>query len=143
VESTPGTPGPPFEQLDFLYVPSRDVAADLAFFATALGGRILFAIRDGGTRVAAVELTTGPPLLLLADHLRSDRPILIYRVGDLAAAVDALASRGWQPERALEIPPGPCRTLRGPGGHHVAVYQRTRPDVIAHFEDRFDFDPAT
>jgi hypothetical protein len=28
----------PFERLDFLYVPSGDVAADLAYFAEVLGG---------------------------------------------------------------------------------------------------------
>ena len=68
----------PFEQLDFLYMPSRDVAADLAYFTEVLGGRGVFAIEDMGTRVAAVELTDGPPLVLLADHVEGERPILVY-----------------------------------------------------------------
>ena len=37
-----------FEALDFVYTPSRDVAADLADFTTVLGGRLVFAIEDGG-----------------------------------------------------------------------------------------------
>ena len=36
------------ESLDFLYTPSRDVAADMADFTTVLGGRLVFAIEDGG-----------------------------------------------------------------------------------------------
>jgi hypothetical protein len=51
----------PFERLDFLYVPSGDVAADRTYFTEVLGGRLAFAIQNGGTRVAAVELTSGPP----------------------------------------------------------------------------------
>jgi hypothetical protein len=62
-------PTPPFQQLDFVYAPSRDVAADLAYFTQILGGRVVFAVQAMGTRVAAIELTPGPPLLLLADHL--------------------------------------------------------------------------
>lgn len=58
-----------FERLDFLYVPSRDVAADLGYFTEILGGQVVFAIQAMGTRVAAVRLTEQPPLVLLADHL--------------------------------------------------------------------------
>ncbi len=66
--------------LDFLYTPSRDVAADMADFVDVLGGRLVFAIEDGGIRVAMVELTDGPPRILLTDHVEGDRPILVYRV---------------------------------------------------------------
>ncbi|MDP9119178.1 MAG: hypothetical protein M3M93_02735, partial [Actinomycetota bacterium] len=73
----------PFEQLDFLYVPSLDVAEDLEFFGEVLGGQVVFAIDSMGTRVAAVRLTEAPPLVLLTDHLEGDRPILVYRVPEL------------------------------------------------------------
>ena len=66
-------PPPPFERLDFLYTPTRDVAGDLAYFTDVLGGRALFAIDAMGTRVAAVELTEGPPLVLLTDHVEGER----------------------------------------------------------------------
>ncbi|MEA2533668.1 MAG: hypothetical protein QOJ93_1479, partial [Actinomycetota bacterium] len=59
---------PPFEQLDFLYAPSGDVAADARWFTEVLGGRLVFAIEAMGARVAMVELTDGPPHLLLTDH---------------------------------------------------------------------------
>ena len=47
---------PLFQSLDFLYTPSRDVAADLEVFENMLGARVRFAIDGMGTRVAAVEL---------------------------------------------------------------------------------------
>ncbi len=128
-----------FEALDFLYTPSRDVAADMADFVDVLGGRLVFAIDDGGIRVAMIELTGGPPRILLTDHVEGDRPILVYRVTDHAAAVKELARRGWKPARALEIPQGPCSSFRTPGGQRIAVYQLTRPQVIGHFEGRKDF----
>lgn len=129
----------PFQRLDFLYVPSRDVAGDLAFFSDVLGGRVVFAIDSMGTRVAAVRLTEDPPLVLLTDHLEGDRPILVYRVPDLETALTQLESRGWRREHTFEIPHGPVCSFAGPGGHRVAVYQLTRPEVAAHFEGRRDF----
>lgn len=128
-----------FEQLDFLYVPSRDVAEDLAFFSEVLGGRVMFAIDSMGTRVAAVRLTEDPPLVLLTDHLEGDRPILVYRVPELGAALTELEGRGWRREDAFEIPHGPICSFQGPGGHRVALYQLTRPEVAEHFEGRRDF----
>jgi hypothetical protein len=133
------TPGAPFQQLDFLYTPSRDVAADLAYFTELLGGRVVFAIDSMGTRVAAIELTEGPPLVLLADHVEGERPILVYRVEDLGAALALLESRGWERERTFEIPHGPCCSFRSPGGHRIALYQLTRPEAAQHFEGRRDF----
>jgi hypothetical protein len=128
-----------FERLDFVYTPSNDVAADAAYFSEVLGGRLVFAIEDSGTRVAMIELTAEAPLVLLTDHLEDDRPILIYRVADLAATLVDLESRGWTRGRSLEIPHGPCCSFRSPGGQRIALYQLTRPQVAEHFEGRRDF----
>ena len=127
------------ESLDFLYTPSRDVAADVVDFTTVLGGRLVFAIEYGGIRVAMVELGSGPPPVLLTDHVEGERPILVYRVTDLALAVAELARRGWTPRRSLEIPPGPCTSFTTPGGHRIALYELVRPGVLEHFEGRRDF----
>jgi hypothetical protein len=135
----PSATSAPFQQLDFVYTPSRDVAADLAYLTDVLGGRAVFAIEAMGTRVAAVELATGAPLLLLADHVEGERPILVYRVADLPAAMDDLAARGWERAQTFEIPHGPCCSFQTPGGHRFALYQRTRPEVAAHFAGRRDF----
>ena len=129
----------PFQQLDFVYTPSTDVAADLGYFSEVLGGRVVFAVEAMGTRVAAVQFTEGPPLVLLADHVKGDRPILVYRVADLGAALVELAARGWERQQTLEIPQGPCCSYRTPGGHRIALYQLTRPGVASHFDGRRDF----
>lgn len=130
---------PPFEQLDFLYTPSRDVSADMTYFTEVLGGRVIFAIEGMGTRVAAIELTEGPPLVLLTDHVEGDRAIFVYRVPDLDATLEAMESRGWQREHTFEIPQGPVSSFRMPGGHRIALYELTRPDAAAHFAGRHDF----
>jgi hypothetical protein len=103
-----------FERLDYLYVPSRDVAADVAYFTDTLGARLVFAIESMGTRVAMVELTEGPPQIVLAGHLDGDRPILVYRVADLEAATQALRAAGSDVGHALEIPQGPVRSFVAP-----------------------------
>jgi catechol 2,3-dioxygenase-like lactoylglutathione lyase family enzyme len=128
-----------FESLDYVYMPSRDVQADLSYFTDVLGGRLVFAIDGMGTRVAMVDLTDGPPRLLLADHLDGDRPVLVYRVADLQAARRELRERGWDEGQGLEIPQGPVRSFTGPGGHRLAIYERSRPQVEQSFEGRRDF----
>ncbi|MGH2728583.1 MAG: VOC family protein [Actinomycetota bacterium] len=130
---------PPFEQLDYLYIPSTDVAADAKYFTEVLGGRHEFSIDDGGTRVAMVRMTEDPPALLFTDHLEGERTIFIYRVASLRKSLKELADRGWEKESTFEIPQGPCCSFTSPDGQRVALYQRTRPDVESHFLGRFDF----
>jgi hypothetical protein len=128
-----------FGRLDYVYQPSRDVAADIRFYTEVLGGRLVFAIESMGTRVAMVELSDEPPRIVLAGHLEGDRPILVYRVDDLAASSRDLASRGWKPGHGLEIPQGPVRTFEAPSGQRLAIYQLSRPGVIETFTGRRDF----
>ena len=128
-----------FERLDYIYTPSRDVAADVAWFTDVLGGRLVFAIEAMGTRVAMVELTAEPPRIVLASHLEGDQPTLVYRVDELATAARDLEARGLRADHALEIPQGPVQTFAGPGGHRLAIYQLTRPGVVDGFEGRRDF----
>jgi hypothetical protein len=128
-----------FEQLDFIYSPCIDVAAEQRHLEEVLGGRVVFAIEGMGTRVAMLELGEPPPHLLLADHLDGDRPVLVFRVPDLDAAIRQLESRGWQGGTRLEIPQGPICSFTTPGGHRLAIYQLTRPQVIEQFAGRRDF----
>jgi hypothetical protein len=132
-------PRPGLRQLDFLYIPSRDVGADRTYFTSVLGGREVFAIEGMGAKVAAVDLGGGPPMLLFADHVAGEAPIMVYRVEDLEASLAALEGRGWERADVFEIPHGPCCSFRTPGGHRVALYQLVRPEVAAHFEGRRDF----
>jgi catechol 2,3-dioxygenase-like lactoylglutathione lyase family enzyme len=133
---------PLFEQLDFLYMPSRDVAYDLAFYQDVLGAEIVFAIEAFGARVAQVRLTGEGPRLLLADHLEGEAPVLVHRVADLEETIARLESRGLETEARFGIPHGPCAAFRAPGGQRLAVYELTRPEADAHFAGRRDFAPA-
>ena len=133
------SPATPFESLDFVYTPSEDVPRDMTSFERVLGGSVVFAIEDGGTRVAAVQLSEDGPLVLLTDHLSGDRPILVYRVGDLLETIAALEDRGWERGRSLEIPQGPCMSFTMPGGQRVALYQLVRPEAGAQLEGHRDF----
>jgi catechol 2,3-dioxygenase-like lactoylglutathione lyase family enzyme len=128
-----------FDELDFIYMPSHDAAADLRWFTDVLGARLVFAVEGMGTRVAMLELTDQPPRILLAEHLEGDRPVLVYRVPDLAAAMAELETRGWQRGFMLEIPHGPICSFTSPGGHRLAIYQLTRPEVGDHFAGQRDF----
>ena len=128
-----------FESLDYIYMPSRDVVEDVRYFTEVLGGRLVFAIDGMGTKVAMIELTERPPMVLLADHVDGDRPILVYRVARLRDALTELEARGWERQGTFEIPQGPICSFRGPGGHRVALYELTRPEVIAGFAGRRDF----
>jgi hypothetical protein len=104
-----------------------------------LGGEVVFAIEAMGTRVAMVRLAAGGPDLLLAGHLEGERPVLVYRVADLDAAIAELRDRGWEPAPRFGIPHGPCCAFTAPGGHRVAIYELTRPQVAEHFAGRRDF----
>jgi hypothetical protein len=129
----------PFEQLDYLYTPSNDVAADARYFVDVLGGRLGFAVDGMGARVAMIELTSGPPHVLLTDHLEGDRAIYIYRVANLKQATTELKKRGVKKQHSLEIPMGPCSSFVTPSGHRIALYELARPGVLDHFMGRKDF----
>ncbi|MEA2438872.1 MAG: hypothetical protein QOH76_296 [Thermoleophilaceae bacterium] len=131
---------PPFEQLDFVYTPSSDVAADIERFVSLLGASVGFAIEAYGARVALVQLADGPPDLLLTDHLEGERPVLVYRVANIEAAASELRERGFDPGPQLGIPHGPLFSFELPGsGHRVAIYELTRPEAVKRFAGRRDF----
>jgi hypothetical protein len=129
----------PFEQLDYVYMPSRDVAADLRYFNDVLGAEVVFAIDGMGTRVAMVTLSDAPPAILLADHVEGEAPILVYRVPDLRNGMSELKERGWKKGRTLELPMGSACSFAAPGGQRIAIYERSRPGVVESFRGRRDF----
>ena len=126
-------------ELDFLYVPSADVAADATYWVNVLGARLVFAVEGMGARVAMLELGSSGPRILLTDHLEDQRTVLIYRVEDLERTRKVLGSKGWKRGRSIDIPHGPCTSFDTLGGQRVAIYQLTRPEVANHFEGRMDF----
>lgn len=93
-----------FERLDYVYLPSRDVAADVAHLTSGLGGELVFAIERFGTRVAMVQMSHGGPPLVLAGHLEGDQPVLVFRVDGLDAAITELEGRGATLGSHFEMP---------------------------------------
>jgi hypothetical protein len=128
-----------FLSLDFLYMPSADPAVEVAQLERAVGAEIVFTIEAFGARVAMVRLGNDSPALLFADHLQGERPILVYRVADLPAAMTKLREAGFDVSEEFGIPPGPCAELITAGRHRLAVYESTRPEVLARLEGRRDF----
>jgi hypothetical protein len=128
-----------FDALDFVYLPSRDVAADLEHFTSQLGAELVFAIEAFGTRVAMVRLSPEPPALLLAGHLEGEQPVLVHRVGDLPRTVSELEGRGVEICARFEIPHGPAIELVSPGPQRLALYELTRPDAPERLANRRDF----
>lgn len=111
----------------------------MRFFIDVFGGRLGFAVEGMGARVAMIVLASGPPHLLLTDHLDGDRPILVYRVADLHKATAQLKKRGLTKQHAVELPMGPASSFVTMGGHRLALYELSRPGVLEHFMGRQDF----
>jgi len=128
-----------FERLDFVYLPSRDVAADIEHFTAGVGGELIFAVERFDTRVAMVQLAVGGPALLLAEHLGGDQPILTFRVADLDAAIAELAERQVALGTRFEMPYGFGVEVANPGPQRFAVYERTRGERGDGLAGRRDF----
>lgn len=128
-----------FDRLDFVYWPSRDVAADVEHFTRRLGAELVFAIEAFGTRVAMVRLAPDPPPLLLAGHLQGDQPVLVYRVEDLDQTVAQLRDRRVDLGVEFEIPHGRGAEITNPGPQRLALYERTRPEADERLAGRRDF----
>jgi hypothetical protein len=127
-----------FERLDFVYMPSRDAAAELKRYEE-FGAEPVFAIERFGTRVAMLRLAEDAPALLLAEHLDGDQPVLVFRVRDLERAVSELEARGVRVAARFGIPHGPGVELTAPGPQRVALYELTRPEADERLSGRRDF----
>jgi predicted enzyme related to lactoylglutathione lyase len=117
-------------RLVYLYVGSKDVPADLAFYRSQLGAEVVWHHRAMGTEVAAVRLDDGP-LVLLADHRDPGTVLPIWTVEDLDAAADTLKASGWTGRATrVEVPDGPCLLLHDPSGNEIGLLHQVRPGVM-------------
>jgi hypothetical protein len=128
-----------FEQLDFVYQPSRDVAADVEHYTDRLGAEFVFSVERFGTRVAMVRLTPDSPGVLLAEHLHGDQAILIFRVPDLEVAVHQIEERGGDIGNRFEMPYGVGVQLLSPGPQRLAIYEATHAERGHSLAGRRDF----
>ena len=123
-----------FDRLDFVYQPSRDVAADLTYYVERLGAEVVFTIERFETRVAMLRVSEDGPHLLLAQHLDGDAPVLVYRVDDLAAARERFPAA-----EPFEFPFGDGLLLSSPIPQRIAVYETTQAERGASLAGRRDF----
>ena len=128
-----------FGPLDFIYMPSRNTAADAEHFTDALGGELEFAIERFGARVAMVRFGEGSPAVVLADHLHGEAPVLVFRVDNLDAAVKEVEERGGTAGMRTGFPYGPIQLVELPGPQRMALYERTRPEMDEALAGRRDF----
>jgi hypothetical protein len=129
---------PPFESLDFIYTPTADVDATAAWYVEVLHGHLDFKVRAMNTSVASITVAGAGPRILLAGHLHTPGPILVYRVESYAASIAAFAERGLGPVEELEIPHGPCAVFHAEGGQAFAIYELVRPGAVTSFDGRVD-----
>ncbi len=127
------------DSLDYVYLPSRDVAADADRLVETFGARLVFAIEAFDTRVAMLELGESSPPVLLAGHLEGEQAILVYRTADLERALGKLELGGVAAVARFEIPPGPAAEVQMPGPQRLALYELTRPEVPRRLVGRRDF----
>jgi hypothetical protein len=128
-----------FDRLDFIYLPSDDVAADLERYTEGLGAELVFAVERFGTRVAMVQTVPEGPALLLAEHLEGEQPILVFRVEDLEAARAALRAKGVELGAGFEMPYGHGVEVKLAGPQRLAVYEATRQERGDSLAGRRDF----
>jgi len=128
-----------FESLDFIYLPSRDVAGELERYVDGLAAEVVFAIEAFGTRVAMVRLAEASPPMLLAGHLDGDQPVLVFRVVSLEESLREVETRGVEVAVRFGIPHGPGAELTVQGPQRIALYELTRPQAADRLAGRRDF----
>lgn len=115
--------------LEFLYTGTDDLQGDLRRYR-ADGAHRVWHFRRNGSEVCAVSRGAGP-LTLLANERPPGSVVPMFSVPHLDATSAALEAHGWEPlGEPFDIPPGPCRMVREPGGIEFAIFENVRPDVM-------------
>jgi len=117
--------------LRYLYVGTDDTEGQLARWLGLPGARLRWRFRRFGADVAAVEVGSGAPPVLLADHRPAGSVLPIFGVDDLGPATAALVDLGWTLAAGpLETPEGPASVLEDGNGVEVALLQVDRPGAL-------------
>jgi len=101
---------------------SEDPKRLVDYYTKILGARKIWDFTSMGTRVAAINVSSGP-LLLLAGHRPAPSVLPVFEVENLKATVKEFRSRGWLPDgEQFEIPNGPCYLFKDPSGNQMAIF---------------------
>jgi hypothetical protein len=123
-------------RLEFIYTPTQNLEQDCASLQ-ALGADVVWKIQAYGTRAVCLVWQSDAPKTVLAEHLVGDRPILVYRVDELAESKQKLHALGIA-GHAFEIAPGVGWVFEV-GTQRLAVYELTRPHGLNIHDGRMDF----
>lgn len=117
-------------ELRFLHLGSDNTEEDLAAWLALPGARLRWRFDAFGADAAAVDLGTGP-LVLLADHRPAGSVLPIYAVADLDEATDSLVAGGFTRHAGpLGTPEGPATVLLDPSGTALALLRVDRPGAM-------------
>jgi catechol 2,3-dioxygenase-like lactoylglutathione lyase family enzyme len=121
----------PLGELAYLYVGVDDVDRAVAFYGDALGAERVWRFQAFGTEVAAVRLTSAPPLVLLAEHRSAPSVLPIWTVDDLDVARDRIAGSGFETRgETVGTPDGPVHVFRDPDGNELGLLLVERPHAL-------------
>jgi hypothetical protein len=110
-------------------LPSRDVAADVAFFHEMFGERAASFAEAADGEMAELLTRLSGPRVLMARALTFDGPVLLHPTSDLDSRLAELRTSGFDPTDRMDSPLGPCATFQSPGGQCFGLYQTARPGV--------------
>ncbi len=116
-------------ELRFLYVGVDDTSAALREWVTGLGATLTWRFRHFGADVAAVEVGSGPRVLL-ADHRPTGSVLPIWAVDDLSASRAALDAAGWRIVGPLGTPEGDAIVATSDDGAELALLEVVRPGAM-------------
>ena len=127
-----------FERLDFVYLPSRDVEADVKHYTDRLGGSSCS--RSKHSRLAWQWSALPPTLPRCCSPgiwLETSRSSSSASMTSRARSTSSIAAGG--DRRQLRDPAGPAVELISPGPQRLALYQLTRPEALDRLAGRRDF----
>ncbi len=115
--------------LRFLYIGTDDTEAAVRHHTEVLGGTLRWRFQHFGADVAAVELGSGP-LVMLADHRPDGSVLPIYAVADLDASAADARRRGARVTGPMGTPEGDAIVIHDRGQGEVALLQVDRPGAM-------------
>ena len=118
-----------FEELKYIYNGTVNYEKDKSFYIDNLNGELIWEFSRFGTTVCALKLDNVNHQILIADHLKSDEQIQIFRTENLATAIKILEENGLQfTSDTFGIPDGNCIQFQDFSGKKYGIYEKNKTD---------------
>ena len=123
-----------FDRLDFVYQPSRNVAADLTYYVDTLGAEVVFTVERFDTRVAMLGSATTARTCCSPNTSTATPPCSCT-----GSTTSPPHGNGSPPPSRSSCPFGDGLILASPAPQRIAVDERTQADRGASLTGRRDF----